>query len=75
MAKYLLNPPQQDYEKYLHHIFEEEEKMRIRILEKKIKAKMAERNDYQAYYYRPVNAKYLRLTKKAAEDLSETRGE
>ncbi|KAI4458746.1 nadh-ubiquinone oxidoreductase sgdh subunit [Holotrichia oblita] len=30
LARYLLPSPQQEYEKYLHHIYEEEEKKRIR---------------------------------------------
>ncbi|KRT80252.1 hypothetical protein AMK59_6506 [Oryctes borbonicus] len=30
IAKYILTSPQQEYEKYLHHIFEEDEKKKIR---------------------------------------------
>lgn len=30
MAKYMFHSPQQDYEKYLHHIFEEKERIELR---------------------------------------------
>jgi len=36
---------------------------------------MAERNDYQAYYYRPVIAKYHRVSKEAADYLESIRGD
>lgn len=47
----------------------------FRKLEEKIRAKMSERNDYQAYYYRPVIAKYHRISKEAADELKELRGD
>lgn len=75
IARYMLNSPQQDYEKYLHHIFEEEERRRLRRLENQIKEKIKERHDYQAYYYRPVLAKYHRLSKEAADYLESLRGD
>lgn len=43
--------------------------MLLRELEVKIKNKMGENADYQAYYYRPVTAKYLRAYKKASDDM------
>lgn len=36
---------------------------------------MAERNDYQAYYYRPVAAKYHRVSREAADYLETIKGE
>ncbi|XP_056630355.1 NADH dehydrogenase [ubiquinone] 1 beta subcomplex subunit 5, mitochondrial [Diorhabda carinulata] len=74
-AKYICRDPQQEYEKYLAFVFMEDEKMKIRALEAKIKQKMAERNDYQAYYYRPIAAKYHRITREAADYLETIRGE
>lgn len=70
-----MNNPQQDYEKYLAYIFMENEKKELRLLEKKIKEKMAERLDYQAYYYRPVMAKYHRISREAYDYLQSIRGD
>ncbi|CAH2006614.1 unnamed protein product [Acanthoscelides obtectus] len=75
IARYMLNDPQQDYEKYLHFIYEEQERIKLRRLEKRIKEKMGERQDYQAYYYRPVLAKYHRISREAADYLETIRGE
>lgn len=60
MARYVYSSPQQEYEKMCHHLYEEQEKIAIRKLEREIREKMAERNDFQAYYYRPSIAKYHR---------------
>lgn len=59
----------------LHMLYEENEKIQMRKLEAKIKSKMAERKDYQAYYYRPVTAKYLRVSKEAADHLESIWGD
>ncbi|XP_035907593.1 NADH dehydrogenase [ubiquinone] 1 beta subcomplex subunit 5, mitochondrial [Anopheles stephensi] len=75
IARYILPNPQQEYEKMLHHIYEENEKAQIRALEKEVRAKMAERNDYQSYYYRPAIGKYHRVAKEAAEKLESLRGD
>jgi len=74
LARYILPSPQQEYEKMLHYVFEENEKALIRKLENDIRQKMAESNDYQAYYYRPVLAKYWRVSKEAADELEALRG-
>jgi NADH dehydrogenase (ubiquinone) 1 beta subcomplex subunit 5 len=47
----------------------------FRILEKKIRLKMAERHDYQGYYTLPVDAKYHRVSKEAADYLKSLRGD
>ncbi|CRK90345.1 CLUMA_CG003985, isoform A [Clunio marinus] len=75
MARHFYASPQQDYEKMLHLLADEQEKMKVRQLEKDIHAKMADRKDYQAYYYRPALAKYHRVAKKAAEDLEALAGD
>ena len=62
-----MDNPQQDYEKMLHMLTEEQEKAQLRLLEKKIHEKMSERADYQAYYYRPAIGKYHRISKEAKE--------
>lgn len=53
----------------MHYLYEENERIQLRKLAKKIQNKMAERKDYQAYYYQPVTAKYLRVSKEAADYL------
>ncbi|XP_066997029.2 NADH dehydrogenase [ubiquinone] 1 beta subcomplex subunit 5, mitochondrial isoform X2 [Anabrus simplex] len=75
LARYVFPSPQQEYEKLMHYTFEEDEKAKIRLLERKIREKMAERNDYQAYYYRPVMAKYVRISKEASDYLESLRGD
>lgn len=69
LSRYIYANPQQDYEKLLHVLYEEHERMEMRRLEKKIRQKMALRKDYQAFYYYPVTAKYLRISKEASDEL------
>lgn len=71
MARWIFPTPQQDYEKHLHILYIENEKRQLRYLEEKIKNLIRERRDYEAYYYRPVSAKNLRISK-AAKDYLET---
>lgn len=40
-----------------------------------VKNKMAERHDYQAYYYRPITAKYFRETRDITERTWDKLGE
>lgn len=58
-----------------HAMYEETEKAKLRKLERDVKAKMAEREDYKAYYYRPAIAKYHRVSKEAADYLESIRGD
>lgn len=75
ISRYVYNSPQQEYEKYCHFLYVEQEKMKLRRLEAQVKEKMAERADYQAYYYRPATAKYHRVAKQVAEELESLQGE
>lgn len=59
----------------LHVIQEEQERMALRKLEIQVKDKMAERRDYQSYYYRPAIAKYHRISKESADYLDSIRGD
>lgn len=52
-----------------HFLYEEAEKRQLRILDQKVKDLMYQRNDYEAYYYRPVTAKYVRLSRDQAQNL------
>lgn len=53
----------------MHHLYIENEKRLLRLLYRDVKKKMEERKDYQAYYYRPVTSKYLKVSKEAADFL------
>ncbi|XP_038222314.1 NADH dehydrogenase [ubiquinone] 1 beta subcomplex subunit 5, mitochondrial [Zerene cesonia] len=75
IARYIHNSPQQEYEKFMHYIDEEAQKMKLRQLEKDVMKKMAERQDYQAYYYRPMVNKYLRINKQTGDELAERLGQ
>jgi NADH dehydrogenase (ubiquinone) 1 beta subcomplex subunit 5 len=75
IARYIYPSPQQEYEKTCHFIYEEQEKIKIRELEAKIKAKMGERKDYQAYYYRPATAKYHRIAREVTDELDALQGD
>lgn len=59
----------------LHVLQEEQERMALRKLELKVRDKMAERHDYQSYYYRPAVAKYARISKEQADYLESIRGD
>lgn len=65
----------QEYEKFMHFIDEEKQRMKIRELEKQIIKKMGERQDYQAYYYKPMVNKYLRINKQTGEELHDRLGD
>lgn len=67
--------PQQEYEKYLHFVAEEKERMMLRAIENAVKDKMSERRDYQAYYYKPVIGKYHRVSKEQVKFLEKIQGE
>lgn len=59
----------------LHVLQEEQERIALRKLELQVRAKMAERHDYQSYYYRPASAKYARISKEQADYLESIRGD
>ncbi|CAH0725590.1 unnamed protein product, partial [Brenthis ino] len=75
IARYIHNSPQQEYEKFMHYIDEEAQKGKLRGLEKEVQKKMAERQDYQAYYYRPMVNKYLRINKKVGDEAFDRYGD
>ncbi|XP_071536727.1 NADH dehydrogenase [ubiquinone] 1 beta subcomplex subunit 5, mitochondrial [Panulirus ornatus] len=74
LAKYLYTSHQQDYEKYLHFMYEENEIKQMKLIEKKVHKVMAERGDSQAYYYRPILTKYQRMVRENYEQLQNSRG-
>ncbi|CAG9788821.1 unnamed protein product [Diatraea saccharalis] len=75
IARYIHTNPQQEHEKFMHFIDEEAQKAKLRALEREIIKKMGERHDYQAYYYRPMVNKYLRINKKTGDELYDRIGD
>lgn len=73
MARYLFPSPQQEYEKYLHYIYHEDQVRRVRLLEQKVKAAMAENRDYRSSpYFREIyGAKYLHKYRKALDEMAD----
>ncbi|KAG7210311.1 hypothetical protein KM043_011852 [Ampulex compressa] len=60
MSRYVFGNPQEEYERYLHALWEENECRKVRELESKVDNLIAKREDYQAFYYTPFfGAKYL----------------
>nr|CAG4641271.1 EOG090X0FIE [Eulimnadia texana] len=75
IARNLTRSYQQEYEMLLHGVYEEDYKSRLRALEKKVKAKMGERGDYQAYYYQPITGHYTRYVGQQMADIARSAGE
>ncbi|XP_050521889.1 NADH dehydrogenase [ubiquinone] 1 beta subcomplex subunit 5, mitochondrial [Daktulosphaira vitifoliae] len=73
-ARYIYPSPQQQYEKYLHTLYEEDEKFKIRMLTKEIEKKMKERSDYKSFYYRPISANLHRVSKESMDRSEEAAG-
>lgn len=53
VARYVFEHPAEEYERKMHLLNEENEKVLLRRIEKQVKNVMAIRNDYQAWYYSP----------------------
>ncbi|CAD6217163.1 GSCOCG00004701001-RA-CDS [Cotesia congregata] len=69
LARYVFPSDQQEYEKQMFFIWEEQEKQKLRKLENKIHNLMNERIDYQYYYYEPyTNAQYVRRQAQGEQD-------
>lgn len=47
----------------------------FRKLQQEIKSKMRERQDYQAYYYRPIQSKYYRFDREMVQRDKERAGD
>ncbi|XP_011347058.2 NADH dehydrogenase [ubiquinone] 1 beta subcomplex subunit 5, mitochondrial [Ooceraea biroi] len=59
--RYIFPSPQQEYEKYLHHMYTEYQLMKVRKLEKQVEQAMAANKDYRSSnYFREIyGSKYL----------------
>jgi len=58
--RYLFLSQQQEYEKYLHHMYHENQVRKVRLLEQQVNAAMGTRRDYRGPYFKEFyGAKYL----------------
>jgi len=55
-ARYAYKPPDEDYEKMMCHLQSEHEKTQFKQLETKVRQLMADRGDYQGWYYVPIDS-------------------
>uniref|UniRef100_A0A9N6WY99 NADH dehydrogenase [ubiquinone] 1 beta subcomplex subunit 5, mitochondrial n=1 Tax=Evadne anonyx TaxID=141404 RepID=A0A9N6WY99_9CRUS len=67
IAKHWTKSYQQEYEMMIQFLYEEEYKQKLRLAEKRIKKMIAEKRDFEAYYYEPVTARYQELVKNNVE--------
>ncbi|XP_063985563.1 NADH dehydrogenase [ubiquinone] 1 beta subcomplex subunit 5, mitochondrial [Diachasmimorpha longicaudata] len=72
LQRYVFTTDQKEYEKYCHFLWTEQEVIKCRELESKVKALIKDRKDYQAYYYLPyTSATYMRRMAQKEKDQQE----
>ncbi|KAF2356733.1 NADH:ubiquinone oxidoreductase NDUFB5/SGDH subunit [Trinorchestia longiramus] len=69
ITKYLVLPYQELYERKMHVMFAEDEMAQMRLIEKKIKALIHERDDVQGYTFRPIMTKYHKAIREEYESM------
>lgn len=74
LARYVYPSPQEDYEKFLHFLYEEDEKRKMRKVNQQVLEKMKTRSDYQAFYYRPITSKYHVKSREVFESFESVQG-
>lgn len=66
--RYIFPSPQQEYEKYLHFIYHENQLRKVRILERQVNEAMGTRRDYRGPYFKEFyDSKYLHKYRKALD--------
>jgi len=74
-AKYFFTTMQQDYERNMFYLMEEEEKRKMRLLSWKVERLMRERGDYPGYVWQPTTiGKYVRKLQEDSADIEYSRG-
>ncbi|XP_032671972.1 NADH dehydrogenase [ubiquinone] 1 beta subcomplex subunit 5, mitochondrial [Odontomachus brunneus] len=67
--RYLFPSPQQEYEKYLHHIYHENQVRQVRMLEHRVEEAMAQYRDFRGPYFKEYyGSKYLYSYKQKKEE-------
>ncbi|XP_012064163.1 PREDICTED: NADH dehydrogenase [ubiquinone] 1 beta subcomplex subunit 5, mitochondrial [Atta cephalotes] len=60
LQRYFFPSPQQEYEKFLHHIYHENQIRKVRLLEQQVNVAMGTHRDYRSSYFQDFyGAKYL----------------
>ncbi|KYM87556.1 hypothetical protein ALC53_03456 [Atta colombica] len=60
LQRYFFPSPQQEYEKFLHHIYHENQLRKVRLLEQQVNVAMGTHRDYRSSYFQDFyGAKYL----------------
>ncbi|KAK7093709.1 NADH dehydrogenase [ubiquinone] 1 beta subcomplex subunit 5, mitochondrial-like [Littorina saxatilis] len=72
-ARYIYEYPEKRYERTLHVLWEEGERVKVRKLEKKVRALMHDRQDYKGWYYTPVDKSRIDAAHKAQKSWQEDR--
>lgn len=67
-ARYVYPTHQENYEKTMHMLQTEHEKVQLRQIEDKVRQLMRDRGDYQAWYYVPYDSKYVKRQKKVYDE-------
>uniref|UniRef100_A0A4Y7LYD9 NADH dehydrogenase [ubiquinone] 1 beta subcomplex subunit 5, mitochondrial n=1 Tax=Daphnia barbata TaxID=414587 RepID=A0A4Y7LYD9_9CRUS len=74
LMKYVYRSYQQEYEVMCHHIYETEYQQKLRKAEHRIKQKIAEKQDTQAYYFQPVTSRNERAIRDRNQNAIEISG-
>jgi NADH dehydrogenase (ubiquinone) 1 beta subcomplex subunit 5 len=74
IAKYMVYPYQELYERKMHVLYAEDEIAQMRLLERKIKNLVRDRVDVQGYSYRPILSKYHKAIREEHDSLLDTVG-
>lgn len=74
IAKYFHPSPQEVYEKKMDRVYEEDEIKKIKALTMKLDDMMAEKEDYQLYYYKPISIRNFRRREEEAYDIRDRWG-
>jgi len=75
IARYVVSSYQEDYERNLHYIKEEEDQIKMRKLANKVESLMKERADYPTFLLASTTAgKYIRASKEETDLIYDARG-
>lgn len=71
ISKNIYSTPQKEYEKQMHVINMENEKRKLRLLERKVNMLMGTRGDYKGWYYVPTGERRAYIQRGIVEDRKE----
>lgn len=69
LQRYVVPSPQQEYEKYLHYVYNEQQVRKVRMLESQVHYLMGTQRDYRGPFFREgYGSKYLYLYRKSLDE-------